>query len=518
MRTMQEPYPTLRTQTGSFYEIEVLQGNRVYGLGDLFELKISPKLFDGSGPSIGNTYSSVCEMTLKETSANWPRMAAFTVRMRLSSADGEIKSDWLPMGTYYTDERLQDEAAGKLHIIAYDGMLLTEQYWTDAIAQEDRPESWPITCKAWTDLMEDAGLIEIDSRSVIDETIPMIGLDTANTVRDVLKTIAAAHGGNWVMTFENKLRLVPFVNADIPVGQVAIAGIAIAGIAIVGKEDYDLPGGFTDYQNLNMRVQSLDTSPELPAIVGVHLETDAGTVMEAGDAESDEGYVIQGTCNPANTSGVAELCLGNLSGYVYKPFEAGRTLLDPAAEIGDIVIIGGISYQMMDIEWSLGTWPVADLSAAYDEEVDHEYKVVSEQGKNYRKLVKGQEELGKQMTEISQTESAFEVFVGTKYETKEDSDRKDDELNSKLTEFGMHYKFTETGEIIGHDGSNKSIRLSNDGIHMMVEEEAVVVITQNEMYAPRKVAIPLSGSLQMGNFLFQPRSSGNMSLFWVGES
>lgn len=411
MRDRSSTYQALRAQKGSFYEIEVLQGNRTYGLGDLFELKISPKLFDGSGPSIGNTYSSVCDMTLKETSVNWPRMAAFTVRMRLSSADGETKSEWLSMGTYYTDERSHDEAAGKLHITAYDGMLLTEQYWTDAIAPEDRPESWPITCKAWTDLMEDAGLIEIDSRSVIDETIPMIGLNTASTVRDVLKTIAAAHGGNWVMTFENKLRLVSFVNADIPVGQVAIAGIAIAGIAIVGKEDYDLPGGFTDYQNLMMRVQRLETSPELHSVTGVRLETDAGTVMAAG---TKTGYVLQGVCNPADTTGVAELCLGNLGGYVYKPFEAGKSLLDPAAEIGDIVIIGGKSYQMMGIDWNLGTWPVADLSAAFEEEVNHEYNYLDESAKNYQKSIRYtdgkadelQEEIVAAETAIEQTAEA----------------------------------------------------------------------------------------------------------------
>ena len=82
----------------------------------------------------------------------------------------------------------------------------------------------------------------------------------------------------------------------------------------------------------------------------------------------------------------------------------------------------------------------------------------------------------------------------------------------------MHYRFTANGEIIGHDGSNKSITLANNGINMNVDDEPVVTITQDEMYAPRKVTVPLTGSLQMGNFLFQPRSSGNMSLLWVGET
>lgn len=513
MRVTSQEYKTLRHSVGSYYAIRVTCGNAVYTEEDIVSINISSSLFADSGPQIGQANSAFCELVLREESENWPRMAEFTVDIKILDSEGESTVDWLPMGTYYTDERVEDTEAGTLTINAYDGMLLMEQYWTDSIAPEDRPESWPITCAEWIALMEDAGLVDIDSRTVIDNVKPIVGFDTGSTVRDVLKTIAAAHGGNWIVTFENKLRLVQFGNASIQ--NSAIAGIAIAGIAVVGVEGGSGGSSGIDSEYLGFNVQSFETTPELEAITGVHLETDSGTVMEYGD---DSGYVLQGVCNTSNTSGVAELCFDKTQDYIYRPFSATVAQLDPAAEIGDAVVIKNEVYQMMKIDWDISTWPTADISAAYEEEVDHEYKVISEQGKQYRKLVMGQEALGKKMTEISQTEDDFEIFVGNVYETKDDSNKKDNELKDRIDKFGMHYKFTETGEIIGHDGSDKSIRLSNDGIHMMVEEEAVVVITQNEMYAPRKVAIPLSGSLQMGNFLFQPRSSGNMSLLWVGES
>ena len=542
MRDRSATYQTLRTQAGSFYEVEVICGNKTYDIHDLFTLKINPKIFDGNGPSIGNAYSAVCEMTLKESSDNWPRMAEFSVRIRLSSADGETLSDWLPMGTYYTDERTQDGRNGKLSIVAYDGMLLYEKSWSDLIPDQSMPAQWPITSKAWLDLMEDVDVLELDSRCVIDNTVPLIGLNllvinmkddegidksvvvpnSAETIRDVLKTIAAAHGGNWVITPENKLRLVPFANAS-GTSDSAIAGLAIAGIAIVGKDgdSWEVPTGM-GYDDIRFRVQGLETSPALDAVTGVHLETESGTISEAGD---DDGFILQGICNFSDSSGVADLCLDRAEGFVYKPFEAEKAMLDPAAEVGDFVIIHGEAYQIMDMNWNIHTWPVANLSASFEEEVDHEYTVLSEETKQYRKLVKGQEAVVGTFTSFVQTDTEFKISVGQTYETKEDakdkkadSDKKLDDQDKQFKELAMHYRFTQNGEIIGYDGSPKTIRLANDGIDMMVDDDSVVRITQDEMYAPRKVTIPLSGSLQMGNFLFQPRSSGNMSLLWVGES
>lgn len=85
-----------------------------------------------------------------------------------------------------------------------------------------------------------------------------------------------------------------------------------------------------------------------------------------------------------------------------------------------------------------------------------------------------------------------------------------------LAALKMHYRFDETGETIGREGSSKSLKLSNDGINMMVDNESVTRWTQDEMYTPTRVKVPVGGSLQLGDFIFQPRSSGNISLLFVG--
>ena len=86
-----------------------------------------------------------------------------------------------------------------------------------------------------------------------------------------------------------------------------------------------------------------------------------------------------------------------------------------------------------------------------------------------------------------------------------------------LDELKMHYRFDAEGETIGKSDSDKSIRLANDGINMMVNDEPVTRWNQDEMYTPVKVMVPVGGSLQLGDFVFQPRTNGNMSLFYVGE-
>lgn len=91
------------------------------------------------------------------------------------------------------------------------------------------------------------------------------------------------------------------------------------------------------------------------------------------------------------------------------------------------------------------------------------------------------------------------------------------ETNENLEEIKTHYRFDENGETIGKTDSLKSIKLSNDGIDMLVNNESVTHWNQDEMYTPTRVRVPVGGSLQLGDFIFQPRSNGNISLLFIGE-
>lgn len=338
-----------------------------------------PALFCESGPSIGNTYSAQVSMEIFESNANWPRMGKFYIKLRLVSEDGTQQSEWLTYGPFYTDERYYDDDE-YLSIVAYDGMLLTEQSWTDKITPQ---ANWPITARTWCGLIQNAGLFTFQGLNNLDDTVALIGLDTTSTIRDVLKTIAAAHGGNWVMIDEQTLKLIPMVNGV--VDDTAVVGVAIAGIAVVGNTSSESEDSDSDSFNVGREAADFEKNDPLPAISKVILTTDANSTSEAG---TDTGYAIKGNCNFASATGVAALALSRLNGYSYKPFKATGVFLDPAAEPGDLVMICGNLYQIMEMTWDINTWPSVDLAAQFEEEIDHEFTFTNEAAKTYQKALR----------------------------------------------------------------------------------------------------------------------------------
>ena len=527
-------YKALRNDINALYEIRILRGPIEYGMDRITSCTIDHSLFSGDGPQIGGTVSARCDLTLIEDTENWPRMASFNVQFRLVSRDGLMTSEWISFGQFYTDERSNDYE-GYLTIIAFDGMMLLEQSWTDKIDSEDLPSAWPITSKAAADLLVIATGVEIDPDTVLDDTYAFIGLDTTSTAREVWATIAAGNGGNCVITRQGKIRLVPLNVGES--GDSAIAGVAVASIAVSGSENEEagtVP--HVGYYSVNKGVMSLNYSEPLPEITGVILKAASGNTAESGDAT---GYVLNADC-AFSDSLVSNLCLANTIGFQYKPFECTGSKLDPASDLGDFVLVNGRLFRYYKSTWNLNKHITCDFSAPFSAEVDHEYQVLTESAKTYKKILNkldaGLENAERRLySQIEQTESSIMTTVGEQYETTIDSDGKYLTLQSSLNqtrdsltfeiqtttdnldELRLHYRFDENGETIGRSDSTKTITLSYDGIDMNVNNESVTHWNQDEMYAPRKVQIPVGGSLQLGNFIFQPRSSGNMSLLWVGD-
>lgn len=528
-------YRELRRDINATYEVRVIMNGTTYGMDKIRSISIQNSLFSGNGPELGGTVSGRCDLVLMETSANWPRMAEFEIQIRL--VNGNVFSEWISMGTFYTDER-DDGYNGILSITAFDGMLLLEQSWTDKIREESMPTSWPITAYEASQLLVEATGVQLDSRVVLDDTVPFVGLNTARTAREVWGDIAAAMGGNCVITREKKIRILD-LNTSLP-GNAAVAGIAVAGVAIVGT---DLPQEYKDknidIHDLDLSIRSFEHCEPLPEITGVELSTETGSTVFRGNRT---GYVIGALCNYSD-SNITEVCLAKVEGFQYRPFTATGTSLDPAAEVGDVVIINGNRYPLITANWKLNKSITCDISAPYDAEVDHEYTKQPEPGKTLRKALQEQEKLEERIySSIQQNANHIMTQVGNTYVTFGDVNDLSAEYDAKLVtlqttitqtaenleleiqgvneeydELRMHYRFDIDGETIGKSNSPKKLKLSNDGIDMIVNEESITHWNQDEMYAPRKVNIPLGGSLQLGNFIFQPRSSGNMSVLWIGD-
>ena len=403
MKTRTSIYKNLQFRTGTgdaYYQIRITKNGIYYDMDKIVSCDVQQMLCgSGIGVEIGQACAATCTLVLFESSANWERMAKFTVSFRIVSGDGMENTSWYDIGQFYTDTRSEDNA-GQLSITAYDSMLLMEGTWTDSIPSEDLPANWPITARAWATLIQQHNLATFQDLTQLDNTIAFVGLDTTSSIRDVLKSIATVHGGNWTVLANGNLSLIQYAN-------------------LIDDDPTDTDA----YIDLGQAEESIETSPALPAVTGVHLETDAGTVMEYG---SDSGYVVRAVCNVATTEGITEFCLTKVNHFVYKPFTAYNVCIDPAIELGDSVMINGVGYQVMALDLRLNGLITATVSAPYDQEVDHEYAVPNEDAKTYRKAMAAvQDGMSDYVTKeahessLQQTEEAITATVAATYVTQE---------------------------------------------------------------------------------------------------
>lgn len=82
---------------------------------------------------------------------------------------------------------------------------------------------------------------------------------------------------------------------------------------------------------------------------------------------------------PWGTQRNADILLSTISDYRYQPFTASKVYLDPAAELGDGVTIGGVTAVLCAQDISYGSLTASNISAPEDEELDHEYTYKTKQ-------------------------------------------------------------------------------------------------------------------------------------------
>lgn len=125
-------------------------------------------------------------------------------------------TEWKEFGTFYIDQR-DTSFAGLVTIDCYDAMLKTNQNYLDG---SDTAANWPKSMKSVVEEIAYRIGVGIDLRTRIktgaDYVVPY---PSGKTMSQVLGYIGACHGGNWIITEENLLRLVPLTTGprrDVP--------------------------------------------------------------------------------------------------------------------------------------------------------------------------------------------------------------------------------------------------------------------------------------------------------------
>lgn len=141
----------------------------------------------------------------------------------------------------------------------------------------------------------------------------------------------------------------------------------------------------------------LETSPQFEPISKIILLVDNENYFEAGN---DTGRTLEITC-PYGTQAMANNLLSSLGGYAYQPATATDALIDPAAELGDAVTIGGIYTVLAQMDTTFDSLMTADIGAPGQEEIESEYPYVSQQqSETNRQLAQTRSEIRKTSEEI----------------------------------------------------------------------------------------------------------------------
>lgn len=306
-----------------------------------------------------------------------------------------VVTDWIPFGTFYIDTR-ETAANGLMTITAYDRMLAAEQSFPSSAGS--------MTMSAAVAYIADAIGVEADSRNQIApySIDSPVGL---YTMREVLCGIAAASGGNFVITENNKLRLIR--------------------IASPGSVD-------------NTRVAALDILSDTKTIGKVTLYPDSETQYTSGTS----GYEIQADCIYA-TQEICDYVKNLLNGVTYLPYSAGAAILDPAIELGDSVKPNGNASILASAVFTVGVSMRAGIEAPIDAEVNHEYP--------YQSRTKEQRRLAVSQSRIEKTTEQIRLSV----EGKADAADVQAAIDLNLNNLSLSYTAGENGA---------SITLSKDGV------------------------------------------------------
>lgn len=339
-----------------------------YGVSQLVGGAVREECMDATF-EIGNAVSREIQIKLFPT-ATIPRTAKIEryVQLVLKDASGVVtsESEWIPKGTFYTDTRVKSPQ-GMYTLTAYDSMLKTDTKWWDPSRGTG---DWPMAMSdAVTDIASIIG-VEVDTRTVINSTYT-IDYPNDRTMREVLCDIAAAHGGVWLITDANKLRLITFATIDTSVT--------------------------TGYVNIGTKVGHFESSDAFEPVTRITLywgDENAFTSPVDPEDASDTGREIVADCLSA-TQTMADNLLTQLKGFQYQPYTSNKAWLDPAYELGDVVYIRGMWSYLTNVNSSISTGVICSVSAPYEQEVDHEFPYVGTVSRNLkRKVALGQSYFG----------------------------------------------------------------------------------------------------------------------------
>ena len=372
---------------------------------------IRRSLLSGSSLSVGNCVAGTLTFTVMTTDTI-EKSAEVSIKYRIKNAS--LISEWMTSGPYWVNKRTVNDDLVTFE--CYDAMLKGNQPYID----NDTTLNWPKPMLTVVQRCAQQMGLTIDARTVIktgeDYKVPMP--DSGTTLLTILGNIAAVHGANWVVTDDNKLRMINVVTA--PTGQTDLGNDAV---------------------NVPVVIDELLTGKPLQ-VTRVTMELDSTVGYTAGNSN---GYELLISNNPYVSQALCDALYAEVAGITYVPYSVKNASYDPAAELGDYFIVGEVfssilfeETRRLDVVFS------ADATAPWEDEVDNEYAYYGEIDRlrdDNERIYKYAQNVGLTLdSKIEQTRTSIELSVAQTYTPKADT----------ITgEVMYYYKSTSPTQLIG---------------------------------------------------------------------
>lgn len=342
MQQTSELYKTLLEDPGHRKEYKAIIAGKEYGQDQIVSLETSGGLFEQESVCVGSAVSRQTELVLRAAD-DIPPGAEIRLWYRLKL--GDRASEWIPRGKFYINSRERDRATEVLTLRCFDPLFDAEKPWEPDQSMEF-PMPMPDVARELAKLIG----LKLDERTELNPayTIDYPTSDPESetgdyyTIRQELRWIAAAHGGNWTVTEAGKLRLVRLRD---PASEAN-------GEAFVGRE-----------------AEGVQTPLALDPVSKIVILLDDNNYLEAGD---DTGQTLELSC-PFGTQQMADNLLAELGGFVYQPFQAQDALIDPAVELGDGVTVDGIHSMVAEMTTAFDGLMASDIGAPGQRENEGEF-------------------------------------------------------------------------------------------------------------------------------------------------
>ena len=280
---------------------------------------------------------------------------------------------WIPKGTFWINTREEDPLMNTVTLHCVDAMMFGEQ---DFIPEDSNLPPWndetmrtvANMCVQKINASATGVNVVFDNPNDIQNTAPYIlnAPPVGYTVRQILSGIAAAHGGNFIITPQNHLRFIPLIPTDTEV----------------------------DIQT-NVSNFTLSKKYEAFGQVVFNFESDDGSTVSAlyPDVDKPDGPVIEtkmlGMTNSGYATTIAQNVYNTIKTYLYSPYKASDAILDPAMELGDGLTINGLYTVIAVLDETCDGLYSANIEAPSYEETDYEFVYQTKSDKNLeRKLAK----------------------------------------------------------------------------------------------------------------------------------